>query len=170
MMRAWGLMATCLGPTLWAAGDPLDVSAESQPPPAVSAMPDGNWRVVDQTHFLSSRNDYGRYYTLNQDYKPAYEPDAALPEDALQINASPVNDCWIQLGPGCPWRVKWEIEVYAITKDVVLVPEAHGMSFQGPGGTPLTAPGIPLASGWHEIRVVRAWQHRTRARPEPLSA
>ena len=155
-MGAWGLMAACLGPSMRAAGDPRDVSAGSQPPAAVSAMPDANWRVVDRTLFRSSRNDYGRYYTLNQDYKPAYEPDAVLPKDALQINASPVNDCWIQLGPGCPWRVKWEIEVYAITEDVVLVPEADGMSFQGPGGTPLTAaPGIPLASGWHEIRVVR---------------
>ena len=112
-----------------------------------------NRTLVHRVHFKTAQNpdSYRGYYELNQDYRPCYDQGCPLPDDALQINASRVNDCWIQLAGGVPHDVKWDLEVKVLTNNVVLAPEVDGIVFQVAG----RLPGLAVTSGWHRISLER---------------
>jgi hypothetical protein len=94
---------------------------------------------------------YRQYYRLNQDLRPYYDNDWNQPEDALQLNSSRVNDCWVQLAGQPPHSLRWDLEVKVLATNVVLVPEPNGVVFQVAGALP----GLNVTSGWHRLTMER---------------
>ena len=100
---------------------------------------------------LSEPLEYLHFYRFNQELHPYYDDDYPQPEEALQLNSSEVNDCWLQLAGGVPHSLRWEIEVNVRTSGVVVVPEVDGIVFQRNG----TLPGLAVAEGWHRVSMDR---------------
>lgn len=129
------------------------LAAAARTATADAAPGQGSLWLVQRTFFKAENNlaSYSNYYVFNQDPAPYYDRDSLLPKDALQINSSEVNDCWIQLAGQVPHRVRWIIEIICRTNDVTLVPEADGVVFSAQS----RLPGLDVSPGRHTVRLER---------------
>lgn len=91
------------------------------------------------------------FYRFNQDIRPCYDENCPQPDGALQLNSSGVNDCWVQLAGTPPHNVRWDLEVWVMTNNVILVPEPNGIVFQAAGAFP----GLTITPGWHRVSMDR---------------
>lgn len=116
---------------------------------------DGSQRArVHDVRFTTLQDpvEYERFYKFNQDFTPCYDDDCILPDEALQLNSSLVNDCWVQLAGLAPHSLSWDLEVRVLTTNVVIVSEPNGIVFQVAGALP----GVAVPIGWHRVTLDRA--------------
>ena len=114
--------------------------------PATDAMRRAQIHQVRFTTFTEPL-EYKRFYRFNQDSTPCYDDTCPQPADALQLNSSRVNDCWVQLAGDLPHSLRWELEVRVLSTNVMLVPEPNGIVFQVAGALP----GLAITAGWHRV-------------------
>ena len=112
-----------------------------------------SWQLLNETMLSNQEtlDSYKPYYTFNQDQKPAYTRDTVMPTNALQLNSSLVNDCYIKLAGNVPHNIKWEVEVLAKTEEIILIPEADGIVFT----TDERRVGLSITQSWQTVSMER---------------
>lgn len=126
------------------AGDLFPVGAEPDP---------AQWHAAYRARFDGPRSFEGHapHLLFNQDIRPYYGMVSPLPADALQLNSSEVNDCYVQTGKGAPHRLLWRLQCRATTNGVTLTPATDGAVFD----SDRRKVGLAVPTEWHWVEIER---------------